>query len=377
MKILVFSWRDPKHPLAGGAEQVMHEHMKGWVKAGHQVTLFSSWVKGLSKEEAIDGVYIVRQGYQYIGVQLSAFLYYLKNRKKYDFVVDQFHGLPFFTPIYVKKPKLAVIQETAREVWFLNPLPRPLSWLVGVLGFLGEPFIFLFYKKVPFMTGSLSAKLDVSKFGISSRNIHVVQHGVVVKKISVKTFKEKKFTIAFLGVLSKDKGVEDALKCFKLLKERGGYQFWVIGKPETEKYWIRIKRVVSNLGLEKEVKFWGFVSQEKKFQLLSKAHVLLNPSVREGWGLVNIEANRMGTPVIAYRSAGLIDSVKDNSSGIICKANNPKNMGENVIRLLSNQVRYKKFQKEAISWSQNFSWEHSSGLSLKLLNKIYNLSSLS
>jgi len=34
MNILVFSWRDPKHPTAGGAEQVMHEHMKGWIAAG-------------------------------------------------------------------------------------------------------------------------------------------------------------------------------------------------------------------------------------------------------------------------------------------------------------------------------------------------------
>jgi len=52
MNILVFSWRDPKHPLAGGAEQVMHEHMKGWVGAGHKVTLFTSHFSG--------GRYLVR-----------------------------------------------------------------------------------------------------------------------------------------------------------------------------------------------------------------------------------------------------------------------------------------------------------------------------
>ena len=53
MRILVFSWRDPKHPLAGGAEQVMHEHMKGWIEAGHKVTLFSSKLDVLKNEKSL------------------------------------------------------------------------------------------------------------------------------------------------------------------------------------------------------------------------------------------------------------------------------------------------------------------------------------
>jgi len=148
MRILVFSWRDPKHPLAGGAEQVMHEHMKGWIRAGHQVTLFSSRLKEQSVEEIVDGINIVRHGNQYCSVQFAGFCYYLKNKDKYDFVVDQFHGLPFLTPLYVKKPKVAVIQETAREVWFLNPLPFPINIIIGVLGYIGEPLFFYLYKNL-------------------------------------------------------------------------------------------------------------------------------------------------------------------------------------------------------------------------------------
>ncbi|MFC1625805.1 hypothetical protein ACFL1Q_02105 [Patescibacteria group bacterium] len=96
MNILILSWRDPKHPLAGGAEQVMHQHMKGWVKVGHDVTLFSSKCKNLHNSESFEGVKIIRKGYQYLGVQIAGLFYYLKNKNSYDFVVDQFHGLPFF-----------------------------------------------------------------------------------------------------------------------------------------------------------------------------------------------------------------------------------------------------------------------------------------
>ena len=181
MNILVLSWRDPKHPLAGGAEQVMHEHMKGWINAGHKVTLFSSNTKNSSKEEDYEGIKIIRKGSQYLGVQIFAFFFYLKNKEKFDFVVDQFHGIPFFTPLFVKKPKLAVLQEVAREVWFLNGLVFPLNLIVGLIGYVFEPFIFLFYKEIPFMVGSNSAKEDLVKFGVLAKNISIVPHGVLWK----------------------------------------------------------------------------------------------------------------------------------------------------------------------------------------------------
>lgn len=367
MNILVFSWRDPIHPLAGGAEQVMHEHMKGWIKKGHEVTLFSSRFKGSRQKETLDEVQIIRKGYQYLGVQVSGFFYFLGNKKKYDFVVDQFHGLPFFTPLYIKKPKLAVIQEPAREVWFKNPLPFPLNIIIGVIGYIFEPFIFLFYKKTKFMTGSMSAKKDVTKLGIPNKNITVVPHGVILPKKKIKTGKEKQKTIVFLGILSKDKGIEDAIKCFSFLEN--DYNLWVVGKPETQKYGKRIKKIAKRAA-GNNIKFWGHVDKIKKFELLSRAHILINPSMREGWGLVNIEANSVKTPVIAYNSAGLIDSVKNGVSGIILNKNTPQDMARKVEEILDSKEEYEKLCEGAYEWSKNFDWQKSKEKSLRLTSKI-------
>lgn len=366
MNILVFSWRDPKHPLAGGAEQVMHEHMKGWVKAGHKVTLFSSRVMGLPNKETFDGIEIIRKGDQYLGVKIAAFLFWLKNKNKYDFIVDQFHGIPFFTPLYINKPKLAVLQEVAKRVWLLNELPVPFNWIIGLLGYLFEPVIFLFYKKVPFMVGSDSAKKDLIKIGIDSSKITIVPHGVIVRKPDPFPKKEKIKTVMFLGALAKDKGVEDALKAFSILAKKGNYQFWVVGRgsPEYKDY---LKSICGRLGIVNKVKFLGFVDQEKKFELLARAHVLINPSIREGWGLVNIEANAMSTPVVAYKSPGLIDSVKDGLSGIICKSNTPDFLAKEAMNLINNGNLYRKLQQGAINWSKNFSWEKSRKPSLDLI----------
>jgi glycosyltransferase involved in cell wall biosynthesis len=283
MRILVLSWRGPKHPLAGGAEQVMHEHMKGWVRDGHKVALFSSKSKGLSENEILDGVEVVRRGDQYLGVRIAALFYYFKNKGKIDLVVDQFHGIPFFTPFYVSKPKLAVLQEVAKRVWLLNELPIPLNWMVGVLGYVLEPLIFPFYKNIPFMVGSQSAKDDLIKLGVLSKNITVVPHGVIVEKPDPLPEKEKIKTITYLGALAKDKGIEDALRAFSIINTKGNYKFWVIGhgSPLYQKY---LSDLSKKLELINNIKFWGYVDQKNKFKLLAKSYLLINPSVHEGWG---------------------------------------------------------------------------------------------
>jgi len=143
LSILILNWRDIKHPLAGGAEISTHEHAKGWVRAGHTVTIFSSSFQDAKTREEIDGVRIIRKGSHYT-VHLHAFIYYLtKLRGKIDLVIDEFHFIPFFSPLYIKKKKIAFIHETAEELWFKNnPFP------INILGYRLEPLFFKLYKNI-------------------------------------------------------------------------------------------------------------------------------------------------------------------------------------------------------------------------------------
>lgn len=379
MNILIFSWRDPKHPLAGGAEQSVHEHAKGWIAAGNTVTLFSSLFKGGLPEEDLDGVHIIRKGNQLLGVQIAVFFWYLfQNGNQFDLVIDCFHGIPFFTPLFISTKKIALIQEVAKEVWLLNHLPRPLNIIVGFIGFLLEPIMFLFYKNVPFMTASKSTKEDLVKFGIPSRNITIIPHGVIINYDKKLPTKEKLKTITFLGTVARDKGIEDVIKTFNILnnyrlsmRSNEKFNFWVLGSGVSE-YVNYIKQLSSRLGIAQEIHFFGFVSEEEKFNRLARSHILINPSVREGWGLVNIEANRMGTPVVAYRSPGLVDSVSAGNSGVLCQQNTPDDLAKNILRILDDNDLYRKLCKDSIAWSNNFTWEKSKTMSINLIEKIVN-----
>ena len=97
---------------------------------------------------------------------------------------------------------------------------------------------------------------------------------------------------------------------------------------------------------------------------------MINPSLREGWGLVNIEANACGVPVMAYNSPGLTDSVKNNLSGIIVKKNTPEELSRAVKDLLKNGKEYEKLKIGAINWSKEFTWDRSRKLSLALIEWI-------
>lgn len=370
LNILILSWRGPGHPHAGGAEYSSHEHCKGWVKAGHKVTLFTSSYPGAKSEENVGGVHIKRAGRQILAVHFLAMLWYLFGKHpEYDIVVDEVHGIPFFTPLYVRKPKLVFIHEVAKEVWSLNPWPYPLNLLPALVGTLFEPLIFrALYKKIPFMTVSSSTKEDLTEWGIPKNNVTVIYNGFNSPNYP-KNKKESKKTVIYLGALSKDKGIEDALIAFRNLYEScQNIQFWVVGKGEKHQLEY-LKKKVKSLGIERVTKFFGFVGEKEKYALLSKAHILINPSVREGWGFVVIEAASVGVPTVAYNVAGLRDSVVDGKTGLLCDTE-PKALASKIQYLLDNKELYQSLSVNCLKWSREFSWERSVNISLKLLETI-------
>lgn len=372
MNILIFSWRGPGHPNAGGAEQSTLEHAKGWAKAGHRVFLFTSYYVGAKREEEIEGVNVTRRGAQFLGVQIEAFKWYLfGSHAKFDLVVDEFHGIPFFTPLYVRGKKLAFIHEVTKEVWRLNPWPKPFNLIPSILGYFLEPLIFKFlYHNIPFMTVSESTKKDLIGWGIDTNDIRVIHNGVTIQNLQKIPQKEKRKTLIYLGAISKDKGIEDALKAFSFVSNtENDWQFWIVGKSDP-RYLKKLKLLCEDLGINKRVKFWGFVDEKEKFTLLTRAHIAINPSVREGWGLVNIEANSIGLPVVAYDVSGSRDSVKDGKTGFLSPLGDYEGVAKQILKIMNNQNLYKNMQRQAILWSKNFSWEKSSKESLNLIKSL-------
>lgn len=368
MNILVLSWRGIGHPKAGGAEIVVMEHAKAWAKAGNNVTIFTSSYDGGVSKEKIEGVEFIRQGGEIISVHIKAFLWFLFGvHPKFDIVIDHFHGIPFFTPLYVKVKKIVNIHEIAGEVWFVN-----FNFFIALIGYILEPLIIkIIYRNIPFMTGSNSTKQALIDVGINEARINVINHGVTIINLKKRVTKFKEFSFIFLGNITKDKGVEDIIEAYNIFVSRINekHQLRIVGKGE-KNYVDYLRDKVRKLRLEDQIKFDGFVNESKKFELLKRSCILLHASVKEEWGLVVIEAAAMGTPTIGYNIPGLQDSVKNNITGLLCKKNTPEGMAEMMVEVYQNKELYIRLGTASVQWSKTFSWKNSANKSLRLLKDI-------
>ena len=365
MKILILNWRSLKDPLSGGAEIATFEHAKRWVKNyGAEVTWLSPRYKGCPQEgqEIIEGV-----NFKYIGFPLTRNLislfvafplfyigvcstYMTHYRNKINVVIDQVHGIPYLTPFYVKEKVVVYIHEVAGDIW-----GKMYKFPISFLGKLLEKIIFIPYrnKRILFVCVSQSTKEDLLKLGMLKENIEVIYNGVSLEPLREVPPKEPTFTMMFLNRLVKMKGIERALEVFSLVKkEIPQAKLWVVGRGE-EDYINFLKEKCRHLDILDSVTFYGFVSEEEKIDLLKKAHVLLNTSYKEGWGLVNIEANTQGTPALGFDVEGVKESIENGVNGYVVADGDLEGM-KNKALLVYNDL---ELQRSSLEYSKRFDWE--------------------
>lgn len=362
LRILIFNWRDVRHVWAGGAENYLHELSKLWVEQGYQVTVFCGNDGKNPRYETIDGVQIVRRG-GFFTVYFWAVMYYIfRFRGVYDLVIDSENGIPFFTPLYVGKAKLLLIHHIHQEV-FRNHLPLPLAIIAS---FLEGKLMPLVYKNQKVITVSNSSKQEIIKLGKDLFGaIEIVNPGIHTEKfLTLKKTENPSFL--YLGRLQPYKNIEVAIKAFADVTAKfPDATLTIAGFGESM---LTLKKLTSELGLEKSVIFTGRVSEEKKYQLLSESWVMIQPSMIEGWGITVIEANASGTPVIAANVNGLRDSVVDGTTGMLVKPKDIKMFSKVMIDLIENKEFRDYLSAQAKKWSTNFSWASSAEKFLRIIS---------
>ena len=118
------------------------------------------------------------------------------------------------------------------------------------------------------------------------------------------------------------------------------------------------------------MKFWGFVDEKTKIKLLSKSHLVVNTSVKEGWGITNIETNACGTPVISANSPGLRDSVKVGQSGFLYEYGNIDELANLMLSVVQNEDLRHSLSIGAIDWAKNFSWDKSATEMIEMMENV-------
>jgi len=357
MKILWYNWRDIKNPEAGGAEVFTHEVAKRLVESRHEVTLFTTTFPGCAKEEVVDGVRIIRAGGKYT-VYWRARSYYKKffANERYDVVIDEINTMPFFTPKFVKNREqiVALVHQLAREYWFYET-----PFLISHIGyyFLENRWL-KNYVNIPTVTVSESTKKDLLDLGF--KRVFIVPEGLNFKPLDEVPQKESYPVVVYVGRLKRAKRPDHAIRAFKIVKEKfPKAELWIIGDGY-------FRKELEKMAFER-VKFFSGLSNEERRKLIRRAWVLVNPSVREGWGLNVIEANALGTPCVAYDVAGLRDSIKNGETGLLVENGNVRSLAEVIIRILEDESLRETLSRNALEYSKNFDWNKTANEFMRII----------
>ena len=362
MRILVFNWRDITHPWAGGAELNIHEQAKRWVQMGHPVTLFCGEFEGSQRHETIDGTDIVRRGGRFTVYIWAVFYYLLYFRGHFDIIIDIENGIPFFTPLYSRLPKVCIAHHVHTEQ-FRTEFSPPLSW-IGI--FMESRIMPLVYKRVQFITISKGSRSDLVSIGVNPEKCSVVYCGLDHDIYHPSDIKTDNPSLIYLGRLMRYKRVDLLVEFMRsILKESPTVVLNIVGFGPT---WYELKQLISKYGLEDHIIVHGHVSEPQKVRLLQQAWALVIASMNEGWGLVAVEANACGTPAIAFRVPGLCEAIDNPHSGFLVE--NEEEFLDRVFRILQDSQLREKMEIAAINHAKEFNWNKTAERSLEIMESV-------
>ena len=347
MRFLMLNWRDPKNPLAGGAERVTLAYLKELVRRGHEACWFAYDFPGAAREEMFEGIKIVRGGGKGSSI-LEAKRWY-RRQKHFDLVIDQHHGIPWFAPWWSRTNCVAYIHEVLGPIW-----DSFYPWPISVVGRWQEHWTHWFYRNVPFWTACQATRDCLATHGVQS--IKMIPYGV--DTVALPSLDEKPLTLPLrlivVSRLAPNKRIDHAVRVMKCLEKKNiPAHLTIVGTGEMEGL---LRGLVKELRLEERVSFTGALAEKEKDEQLRQAHFLLHTSLQEGWGLNVIEANAMGTTTVVYPVAGLMESTLHDETGIVAGAETPEAMADSILEIAKSPEKYARLRVNAWNRSKTLQW---------------------
>ena len=167
--------------------------------------------------------------------------------------------------------------------------------------------------------------------------------------------------LLFVGRLERLKGVEVAIRALALLRDRNhdDVRLLILGEDskdgdEGEK--DRLKAVAADVGVRDRVDFLGSVAHHELPYFYSAADVCVMPSYSESFGLVGLEAQASGRPVVGSDVSGLRSVIRDQVSGYLIAGHDPAEYAERIGRLLEDSELAQQMGRRGRLLAQRYSW---------------------
>ncbi|MGH7704857.1 MAG: glycosyltransferase family 4 protein [Candidatus Dormibacteria bacterium] len=354
MRILILNWKHFADTAAGGAEQYVLRVALEWSSRGHEVTVLVPHPSAARQwnPATVGRVRVLVQGRRST-IFYTARRYLARHRGDFDVVLESVSTHPFFAHELVGDRALVLYHQIADDVW-PQEFPFPVSW-VGRR--VVEPHWLRRIRGARVVANSPSTARDLADRGVGC--VGVVPPGADPAPDPGVRELARSPRAVFVGRLVRTKRPLDAVRAFSQVRLAfPGATLDVIGDGYLREGLGRMSAA--------GVAVRGFVPDELKAALLARAHVMLLPGTREGWGIVAIEAALRGVPVVAYDVGGLRDAVVAGETGDLTAAD-PEALGAAAVALLREPDRWQRYSVAAQRRACEYTWPDTAQKLLELL----------
>jgi len=329
-------------------------------------------------EEEYEGVKVIRLKFPNLKKYFIKYFFfknkfnnYLKRNSNYNVIIFNFLNIHYFFLLSLLKkiPKKILIVHGADAMikcdkWYSFLLKRFFLRKIDIIVTVSDATAIYISHGLP--------KNDISKIKIIYNGIKLSKFDSI-KQVNKNNFKKKlniepKIPI-FLTIcnLKPRKGVDIVIKADIILDKKNiDFKHIIIGRGSEEK---KLKKIVLNNSLNEKVIFIPYIEKDNDLMqyfaisdfFIMMSRTLYNPPAMEGFGIVYIEAQYLGIPVIAGKSGGVLSCVRDEFTGYLIDPEDikaPEEIVSRIILLLEDKKKYMEMSKNASAFvKEKFSWK--------------------
>ncbi|GAB4494946.1 MAG: hypothetical protein OHK0052_01230 [Anaerolineales bacterium] len=169
-------------------------------------------------------------------------------------------------------------------------------------------------------------------------------------------------TLLTVGQIKPRKGHHLSLAAFAQVQQQlPNSQYWIVGKQRGTDYERSLHAYIHEHRLQ-NVHFWGELSDAELDQCYRQASVFVLAAQQhglefEGFGLVYLEANAYGLPVVATQTGGVADAVQHERTGILVPATDVNALAQAILRLLQNPQDARQLGQNGRDWAESLTWQ--------------------
>jgi len=165
-----------------------------------------------------------------------------------------------------------------------------------------------------------------------------------------------------IGRIQQQKGQLETLRFLNLFKEvETDFMCYFVGGPSGssgDEYLSELKESVKELSLSSHVEFLGNLPQVDIRNLLNSAKLLIHTSQYETFGLVAIEANSMGVPVLTTNNGSMQEIITNKENGYLVDGLDYQDVSISIKNLINDDQYFEERMINCMNKSKDYKWEN-------------------